>query len=638
MDGVRTHGNNMVQRDEYSFSALKDQTTVSEDQQQAQRQDADPPTNPRFLPNFTNFTKSFSRPARTEPRKGILLEWAGSWTWETAGGVLSIACAILLIAFLKYVDGTPYADWQYRISPNASISLIITVAKAATFASVSSCLSQLKWNQFQTPRPLYQMQVLDMASRGPWGSFEVLWTITPGLATVGALLMISSVAVDPLAQQVLSFPERMVPALNETAYAQAAHEYWPRWTEGSNPDRPSMLFLSPKMQMAILNGLGYPNYPSEPVCTTANCEYPDFISMGVCSRCENVTAKANQDCEPAENLYQNKKMVDYRDTPVNCTMTSPSGLQLRSDVDVYGFVNPDSDDPIMSYSFVPWTSVATAYNEDRPMLGIQSPIASFFTARNSGYVYYTHENNTTPPPRPNMTECAVYLCEQRYTRKDYSIKDRLLQVTETQPLYANHSTQIVSKDYYEHSLVNLFPPNNTETLSTNSSYGVDYLTYTNLKSVLNNVFNSSYSSQSLDHPEIQTTSLLWSIIDIGVAVESMATSMTNEIRANPKTDHIPGVAFQSETYIHVRWPWIILPLIDVFATIALFISTAIISRSSRAVLWKSSPLPLLAAQLQTTPEHDLGVLRNVDEMERTSKQVTVSVEEREGPLQMIERT
>lgn len=82
--------------------------------------------------------------------------------------------------------------------------------------------------------PLYQMQVLDMASGGPVGSLEVLWTTMPGLATIGALLMISSVAV-PLAQQVLSFPERIVPAPNETAYIQAAHEYRPRWTEGAEP-------------------------------------------------------------------------------------------------------------------------------------------------------------------------------------------------------------------------------------------------------------------------------------------------------------------------------------------------------------------------------------------------------------------
>lgn len=67
------------------------------------------------------------------------------------------------------------------------------------------------------------------------GSLEVLWTTTPGLSTVGALLMISSVAVDPLAQQVSSFPERIVPSPNETAYIQAAHEYRPRWTEGAEP-------------------------------------------------------------------------------------------------------------------------------------------------------------------------------------------------------------------------------------------------------------------------------------------------------------------------------------------------------------------------------------------------------------------
>lgn len=95
---------------------------------------------------------------------------------------------------------------------------------------ISSCLSQLKWNYYEAKAPLYHMQALDKASRGPWGACEVLWMITPGIATAGALLMILSVAVDPFTQQILAFPSRDMECFNETAIVQRAQENSPAWS------------------------------------------------------------------------------------------------------------------------------------------------------------------------------------------------------------------------------------------------------------------------------------------------------------------------------------------------------------------------------------------------------------------------
>jgi len=60
------------------------------------------------------------------------------------------------------------------------------------------------------------MQVLDQASRGPRSASEAIWSMTPGLATAGALLMIFSVAINSFAQQILAFPLRNVLAPIET--------------------------------------------------------------------------------------------------------------------------------------------------------------------------------------------------------------------------------------------------------------------------------------------------------------------------------------------------------------------------------------------------------------------------------------
>ena len=625
----------MTPRDQYSFYALQDKSTVTAERQELQLQDAAfPPAKPGFLPNLQSFTRSFSRPARPRFRGLSVFDWTGSWTWETAGSVLSIACAIMLIVFLKYVDGRPYGNWQYRISPNATISLIITIAKATTFASVSSCLAQLKWTEFRTPKPLYNMKVLDMASRGPWSAFETLWTVRPGLATAGALLMISSVAVDPLAQQVLSFPDRLVPYPNETAYAQSTHEYWPHWTDLSNHVRASNFYLAPMLQLATLNGLGRPQQPVEPVCTSTKCEYPDFVTMGICNRCEDVTTQASQSCKPLSNKYYLSQA--FYDTPLNCTMTSPSGFQMNSE---FNFYDSEVYNTSLYFTPVPWTSVPTFYDDNHPLFGIERTLVAFFGAKFPRYVFYTRENATTPLPKPAMTECAAYFCEQRFTRNNFTVNDRRLRVTETQPLFVNYSIQHDLGYYPVNTLVSLHPPNGTETLSSNSSYGIDFNTYEALRSLMSDIFNQTDFLGSYDEGgTFQAASTLWNTDDISSAMESMTTSMSNEIRSNsPQREEIRGTAFETETYIHVRWPWIILPLADVFLSIILFLSTAITSRSSRTILWKSSALPLLVARLQTNPNHNLGPLRNVDDLDHIAKQIRVTIEERDGPLHFVER-
>ncbi|OJJ30849.1 hypothetical protein ASPWEDRAFT_672917 [Aspergillus wentii DTO 134E9] len=124
--------------------------------------------------------------------------------WEVGGATLSAIGLSLLIGLLGYVDGMTYAKWQYSISPNAVISVLSAFTKAVMLVPISSCLGQLKWNQTQQ-QPLHNFQVLDDASRGPWGSLSVFWKIRSPLAIMGATLTILSVALDLLLSRFFPF-------------------------------------------------------------------------------------------------------------------------------------------------------------------------------------------------------------------------------------------------------------------------------------------------------------------------------------------------------------------------------------------------------------------------------------------------
>lgn len=223
-------------------------------------------------------------------------DWSGSWAWEIGSVTLAIVGLVLLVAFLFKINNTPYANWQYTVSPNTVVSIIVTITKAALLVSVSSCLGQLKWNLFQNPAPLYQMQVIDQASRGLWGSLEVLLrgifgSRTGSLTYIGASLTVLALAVDPFAQQILMFPSRTVPALNVTAFTQTSQQWYS--IEGSDQSDVDT-GLEPTLLTSIMSGLLETYSPLEPQCNASSCKFPEFFALGMCSKCENVTAQTKQ--------------------------------------------------------------------------------------------------------------------------------------------------------------------------------------------------------------------------------------------------------------------------------------------------------------------------------------------------------
>ncbi|BCR88817.1 uncharacterized protein ACHE_50015S [Aspergillus chevalieri] len=129
-----------------------------------------------------------------------------------------------------------------------------------------------------------------------------------------------------------------------------------------------------------------------------------------------------------------------------------------------------------------------------------------------------------------------------------------------------------------------------------------------------------------------TASILGGVDDVDKAMDSMTTSMTDIIRSDATAFTIEGDAFRDETYINVRWPWIILPTLSVLFSIFLFISTSIASSRLNVVLWKDSVLPLLMFRLQTDSADDIMSLSKVEEAERISKKIKVVGAKKGSPL------
>lgn len=150
------------------------------------------------------------------------------WWWEIGGALLSIICVGLVLVVLFEANDCALAAWPLWIQPNSLIAVFTTVGKSGMMIPIASCISQLKWRHFELrANRLSHLQLLDEASRGPWGSLMLLSDIRIRAWTARALAIVSLVSLgfDPSAQQILEFPTREIRLNNASASIGVASSY-----------------------------------------------------------------------------------------------------------------------------------------------------------------------------------------------------------------------------------------------------------------------------------------------------------------------------------------------------------------------------------------------------------------------------
>lgn len=155
------------------------------------------------------------------PRKPNIIR---DWWQEVLGALFSLGCAVAIIAILFSTQEQPRSYWSFRISPNALVAIFSTLSKAALLMPVASCISQLKWVYFmKNPHPLADIQAYDDASRGPWGSLNLLWT-TKGkrlMAAWGAFITILALGMEPFVQAIIVYPQRKISSESRATFGSA---------------------------------------------------------------------------------------------------------------------------------------------------------------------------------------------------------------------------------------------------------------------------------------------------------------------------------------------------------------------------------------------------------------------------------
>lgn len=176
----------------------------------------------------------------------------------------------------------------------------------------------------------------------------------------------------------------------------------------------------------------------------------------------------------------------FKEIPINCSYRSPNNFSfdigLLDGVGELQYLNDE-----LTFDINYWMSRPRV---DGPIFDIQSPLLSFVTANYSVLMNYTPSNVTIPPPKPSVTECAIYYCERQYAASSFlpgNHSSRSVDVLDTQQLIARDALDD-DADYYATASVHFGPPNGTATLSKNSSYSIDHHTFSSFKDTMSTPF------------------------------------------------------------------------------------------------------------------------------------------------------
>ncbi|KAI1384856.1 uncharacterized protein F4822DRAFT_446033 [Hypoxylon trugodes] len=534
------------------------------------------------------------------------------WWLEAASCLLVVAMIVALVGTICPYQDRPLPRWPSILSINSVFAFYSEVMRAAMILVLGECLSQLKWSWFaKQPRPLGHLEHYDNASRGLWGSFELLWAIRLRalLPSIGGIMMILSLLLVPFTQQILRFYSCSVldtsrnASIPTTHFASAGLSF--HVGAGLNA-------IKPAVQAQLSSGI-YDTNPKQVSfnCPTGNCTFDGlYHSAGWCSHCDDVS----------------NQLEIYPSDISSMNYTLPS-TNLTAVPGIYTFVMA-GESPIQAIlgfgqnlSNTPWG--VRGYGAAECTI---SPCVRSYTSTVEG---------------GNFTETLVST-SQTWSDGLYwlsSIDVPCLTTTEKQALHTagyqfdSEKTQwlaynlsVYAEDAFNPTILN---ETNT-TIRPECIYQTDHGHSESLNFFLNSMFTGTvaFAVEVIGGPPIlqaifQEGNVTFSTIDD--AFSRLAQALTVWTRED-SGQNVTGQIFQSETCVGARWAWLAYPLAMVLGMMVFLIWTIDHTRRNEGSRqdYKSSPLALLFHPLGTSgSEGSVSSIASRSELERKAKSMKV---------------
>lgn len=512
--------------------------------------------------------------------------WANSWTMECVGMCISIA-ALSSIATLLYIyNGRPLSTWPHFISLNTALSTLVIVMKSSMMIPIGSCLGQLKWLWYSRKKEtLLDFQVFDAASRGPWGSFRLLLRLrSRHLASIGAAVTVLALASGSFVQQAVSYPQWNVPQPHLTASVPYAQNY----TYYLNDTHFGQQYVGEPMMAAIYDGIFSQNLTHtssslQATCPSGDCAFPPYASLGVCSRCADVTPLLKYHMTPNVHLG------------ASYYWSLPNGLQLSNIETGISYINISSSSSSPGTSYSPETALnsdaLSAYQTQGTLLNI-----SIITGPGNGKAASSAE----------ARDCVLFFCARTYTSHYLSnVFHEQIYSTFEKPAWKwpegtfGYDDPPATFEVPSESL-----PGN---LNQDHTFSVDRIAFYVLQEALGSIWGVGGVSSA--GTEVFTTDVALGFYyhgitgnDVSRTVDNIASALTNAVRQIPQSAK-KGTTYALQTHIVVQWLWLVQPLVMVLLALVFFALTILQTSRSGVPKWQTSAIAIMEHGISTTMIH-----------------------------------
>ncbi|KAI1407292.1 hypothetical protein F5Y13DRAFT_206507 [Hypoxylon sp. FL1857] len=558
------------------------------------------------------------------------------WSWEFINIVIATLAMIALVILLSEYNNTPLSPWALGITLNGVIAFLSAIWRLCMMSVVAECMGQLKWKWLDRPRKLLDLQMFDEAARGIPGSLKLLMRRYLTFAQIGAVFMVLSIAFDPFAQLLVDYPTKTIRVRDERVQMRRAVQY-----ALVPPDEPSVRqdlhdnrldhYLIQNIQAAMLlrsQKQFEKFYSSQQKCPSRNnCTWGVFTTLGVCSKCANLTSVMDTNCRHPTGESR------------NCSYNFPgiASFHIESNTDNMS---------------APWfISKEIPNNASDQLLGIGNPIIAvamlrlpiFDLGNASSYHFY--------PPR-NATACALYHCVQTCTGSTtnaQAVVEVHNQWTNTSMDASGETTDIRMTPSRE----NLHIPSHAEYNRT--TYHVPARVARLIKEFFRSQLVGNITATAVKSPDNQTITDIHPALDTSVYLvnplafatftyvggqvsllyDSISTAMTLYYRTLQENANYSVIGYTNNAVpvVQVRWYWISLPLLMYVLSLILAVLTLRFDQPL-APGWKNSSLAVLFHGLNKIER--FSEVRTLAEMEKEAEGIEVRLQGNAEVLYLVE--
>jgi len=425
--------------------------------------------------------------------------------------------------------------------------------------ALGDALGQCKWLLFsRSQRPLSHLSHLDEASRGPYGSIKLFCTYSRygTLPSLGALLTVATVAVNPFMQQIIHY--RFIDVEQGAALLPVIHHHRSNGDPGYVAENLTMFSAA---SIAFVSPLSS-TFNVTSFCPSGNCTWPAFQTLGICSHCTNLTDQIETGSVDAssdaflEHFYSNETFEEERSY-------LPNGLYLPTGFYVNGSHRIHyTDSSLDSVNFnISTTSLMyqNLYPYDDTSRGFASNNLSVAYADRGSLIIDFLMMTQSFAGRFAAHECLLQYCV-----KNISAVQQNGQLVETEhDTWTNNSEaarqyplaqQVIgtwSRPYL------LQPPDQERVFSVRQPPQVELTTW--LSGQLSRAGNGGGTNSNIMTQSIEGV-LENNEAELPQLIANVADALTTAFRMR-SNDTAPGVMYVNEAHIEIQWAWITLPLI-----------------------------------------------------------------------------